>query len=176
MDSMDADKGKGQEDYGDAGQGAGDPKGPSGPTDDERRVLSLWKEGLVSQDPRYENKGLLLLAALAMTNPEFRSRLINDSESVLNELASNYSLPSGVKLKFYENTPETLNVVLPALGGGLAKRPPEFRELLRSRTSEASDSLFADDIDLGDWSLDSDRGDPDIRDSMNSGVVAVVVE
>src|SRR5689334_7542059 len=29
-------------------------------------------------------------------------------------------------------------------------------------------------IDLGDWSLDSDRGDPDIRDTMNSAPPIVV--
>src|SRR4051794_25278095 len=104
------------------------------PSEDELQVLRLWKQGLVAQDPRYERKGLLKLAALAMTDADFRSRLISDTQSILSELPPELSLPEGVELRFYENTNDTLHIVLPDLGAGLARRPAAFPELLRSRT------------------------------------------
>jgi hypothetical protein len=138
-----------------------------GKNDALRLVLRLWKEGHVTQDVRYENKGILKLISLSLTDQDFRNRLLSDTRGTLAEVPPGH-LPEGLELKFYENTPNTIHIVLPPLGGGLEHRSPRFQERLFSRTSEAGERLFADDIDLGDWSTDSDHGDPDIRDSMNS--------
>ncbi len=113
-------------------------------------LLRLWKESLVMQDTRYRAKALLRLAALAMTSEEYRARLVGDTQAVLSEMRLLDDLPEGVTLKFYDNTSDTLHVVLPPRTQELHDRPLPFRELLRSRTSQ--DSFLLDDIDLGDWS------------------------
>jgi hypothetical protein len=144
-----------------------EPAAALGPNDALRLVLRLWKEGHVTQDVRYENKGILKLVSSSLTDRDFRRRLLDDTPSALAEAPEGH-LPEGIELRFHENTADTLHVVLPPLGGGLEHRSPRFHDRLFSRTSTLHEALFSDDIDLGDWSLDSDRGDPDTRDSMNS--------
>jgi hypothetical protein len=116
---------------------------------DAKVLLRMWKESLVMQDTRYRAKALLRLAALSMVSEEYRTRLVNDTQAVLNEMRLLDDLPMGVTLRFHENTAETLHVVLPPRRQELDSRPPRFRELLRSRTSE--NSFLLDDVDLGDW-------------------------
>jgi hypothetical protein len=137
-------------------------------TGDEQRVLAFWKDGLTSIDPRYDTKALLKLGGVAMLDREFRTKLLNETEETLGYFTA-YPLPKGLTLKFYENTADTLHVVLPPFGGGLNERTPEFREALRSRTSGAL-FLARDDFDMGDWSdwsgnsVGPDHGDEGPRD------------
>jgi hypothetical protein len=148
------------------------------PTDDERRVVSIWRSTLAFHDPRFESKKLLKLVALAIRDEAIRERMLSDGDSVLDEFSARDSLLSGVTVEFYENTPEVLKVPLPPLGGGLEERTPAFRERLRSRTSDLQtlSAFFLDDEDLGDWDdhgggvdngAGADHPDPDTRDSAN---------
>jgi hypothetical protein len=133
----------------DAGDGAARPTGDAldvgaALSEEDRRILRLWRESLILQDPRYDSKAVLKLAARAMADEEFRSRLVNETDKVLEELYK----PEGTTLKFYDNTADTLNVVLPPRAGQMSGRPIAFREILRSRTSsELSESSFRDDFD-----------------------------
>lgn len=131
--------------------------------DGDWRVLRLWRESLVVQDPRYNSKILLKLVALAMADEQFRSRLINDTEGVLRDLHVNSDLPEGVTLRFLENTQNTLNVVLPPRAGELSNRATALREALRSRTSSTM-ALFKDDFDIGNFDSFDLFGDPEERD------------
>jgi hypothetical protein len=146
---------------------AAEPAARFGANDVLRLILRLWKEGHVTQDVRYDNKGILKLVSSSLTDSNFRYRLLNDTQRALAEVPAGH-LPEGIELMFHENTTDKLHIVLPQVGGGLEHRSPRFQERLFSRTSTATERLFADDIDLGDWSSDSDHGDPDTRDSMNS--------
>lgn len=157
----------------DAGTPADGKAQKHSPTEDELGTLRLWKEFLRSQDQRYGNKGLLKVVASAMGNNEFRSRLLLDPESILREVSSVYDLPEGVTLRFHENTPDTLHVVLPPLAG---EQSSALRDLLRSRTSSDL-HFFQDDIDLGDWTDPipgggTDRGDQTNRDSTDQPPIA----
>jgi hypothetical protein len=133
---------------------------------DDEQILRLWFESLALQDPRYDSKGIGGLAQLAMADEEFRSRLVNDTESLLEELDSKVHirahLPEGVTLKFFDNTADTLNVVLPSRSGVRIPHTPALREMLQSRTS--AEGLFQDNWNLGDAVLDNgdgrDKGDP----------------
>ncbi|NKK36321.1 hypothetical protein GFL72_16985 [Rhizobium leguminosarum bv. viciae] len=138
-----------------------------GKNDVLRLVLRLWKEGHLTQDVRYDNKGILKLVSLSLTDSDFRHRLLNNTQHTLAEVPAGH-LPVGLELKFYENTANTLHIVLPPVGGGLEHRSPRFQERLFSRTSTADMALSADDADIGDWSLDQDHGDLGARDHMNS--------
>lgn len=103
---------------------------------DDWRGLRHWYTSLAMQDPRLEEaKGLLKLVTLAMANDDLRSRLVHDTESVLNEFRAKLPLPDGVTLRFWENTSDTLHIVLPPRAGETSKRSAELRELLRSRTT-----------------------------------------
>jgi hypothetical protein len=116
--------------------------------DDDRRLILDWRESLTLQDPRYEDKGVLALAVLAMVNEDVRYRLLNDDlEGVLGDApAIRAQLPEGVTLKFVENSDDTLNVVLLPRPGEMGRRSIALRDMLRSRT--AAGSLFQDDYDL----------------------------
>ncbi len=126
------------------------PGEPRGLSDDQRAMLMVWREGLATQDRRLGSKPLLKLAARAMVDEAFRRRLITDTESVLAELGPDVQEPD-VTFVFAEQTPDTVTIVLPAVGGGLEGQAPELRERLRSRTSEGP-ILFntRDDWDFGD--------------------------
>jgi hypothetical protein len=130
--------------------------------EEDERVLRDWRESLILQDPRYKSKVLLKFAALAMVDEQFRSRLVNDTEGVLGELRSRADLPEGVTVKFYENTPGTLNVVLPPRGGEMSTRPAPLREQLRSRTANAE--LPFDDFNIGNFDSIDMFGDDDDKD------------
>jgi hypothetical protein len=116
--------------------------------DEDQRVLRVWRDGLVLQDPRLENKGVLKLAAIAMLDEDFRSRLVNDTEDVLKDIRSQLGIPESVTLKFFDITKDTVNIVLPPRAGSMASRPKPLRDVLKSRT--AAQSFFQDDFDLGD--------------------------
>src|SRR5437870_2336082 len=103
-------------------------------TDEDERVLRLWRENLVLQDPRYGSKALFTLAACAMADGQFRYRLVTDTQAILDELG----VPEGITLRFFENTEGTLNVVLPPSSGEMSERPVSLRDELSSRTSSQS--------------------------------------
>ncbi|MBF6333123.1 hypothetical protein [Nocardia transvalensis] len=136
-----------------------------GLSDDERRILRLWRENLFIQDARYESKVLLKLAMLSMADERFRARLLAEPDSVLRELPADTDLPENVTIRFLENTPTELNVVLPPRAEAFLARSDAAVFALRSRTET---SLFRDDADvgdpLGDWHGHIDFGDPHMRD------------
>ncbi|MFD8686319.1 hypothetical protein [Streptomyces sp. NPDC059651] len=131
---------------------------------DDVRGLRHWYTSLTFQDPRFEDgKGLLKLAALTMVHDDLRSRLVHDTESVLREFRTKLPLPEGVTLRFWENTSDTLHIVLPPRAGEMSERHPEVREVLRSRTQRDS-ALTRGDTGGGsyfgdDWAP-ADVGDP----------------
>ena len=131
--------------------------------EEDEQVLRTWRENLVLQDPRYKSKVLLKFAALAMVDEQFRSRLLNDTEAVLGELRSKADLPEGVTVRFFDNTPGTLNVVLPPRAGEMSSRPAPLREQLRSRTAD-SVGFFSDDFNIGNFDSIDMFGDDDDKD------------
>jgi hypothetical protein len=158
------------------GPGGGSSASAGGPnirdvlSEDDRNMLRLWRDGLSVVDPRYHMKGVLQLANHAMVDEQFRTRLVNDTDALLREVEPKLEpVPEGVTLRFFANTPDTLNVVLPPMIGEMDKRPAALRELLRSRTSEAV-AFGGDDFDFGNF-FDSgpapghaDGGDPHTAD------------
>lgn len=118
-------------------------------SDDDQNVLRLWRESLSLLDMRYHGKALLMLVARAMADDEFRSRLVNDTDAVLSEFEP--GLPDGLQARFLDNTPTTVNVVLPPRAGEMEKRPKALRDALRSRTAENAVELFQDDLDFGNF-------------------------
>ena len=116
---------------------------------------------------RGEHKGILKLVVLAMTDLEFRSRLINETDAVIAEFqALGWSYPENVQLNFYENSANTMNIVLPPPAGTLRSFPPAVRQLLRSGTREA---LLMDDFDMGDIRDNNDHGDTSALDGGGYG-------
>jgi hypothetical protein len=134
--------------------------------DEDEHVLHLWRDSLTLLDPRYKSKVVLKFAALAMSDPDFRTRLVHDTENVLREFRSNVDWPEGVSLRFVENTADTLHVVLPPRAGQTSYLPPPLREALRSRTDSAF-SLGNDDWDIGNTDSTDWDGDPDSADDPN---------
>lgn len=121
-------------------------------SEEDQLALRLWRENLSILDPRYHEKGLLMLVARAISDEEFRDRLVNDTDAILTE--SEVKLPDWMEVRFFHNTPTTVHVVLPPPAGEMEKRPVALRDSLRSRTAEGF-FLFNDD-----WNL-SDRGTKD---------------
>src|SRR5262245_10821399 len=76
-------------------------------SDEDKRVLRNWRDSLTLQDPRYHSKGILQVAQRAMSDEEFRTRLLNDTQALLRELQPK-ALPPGVTLMFLENTRNAL--------------------------------------------------------------------
>ncbi|MFL6075185.1 MAG: hypothetical protein ACJ73S_17455 [Mycobacteriales bacterium] len=122
-------------------------------TEDDRNVLHLWRESLTFLDDRYNDKVLLRLADRSMRDPEFRARLVDDAASVLAEIGA--SVMDGLRVRFFANTPDTVNVVLPPPAGEVRHRTSALRDALRSRTS--GDALFFLE---DDWNI-SDPGGAD---------------
>ncbi|WP_248959144.1 hypothetical protein [Sphaerisporangium perillae] len=135
--------------------------------DEDERLFRLWFESLVLQDKRYLNKGLAVLARMAMADEEFRARLVDDPDGALHGLRERLRLPAGVKLNFFDNTHDSLNLVLPPRAGDVRNRTHALREILRSRTTE-SDAFLSDDFDFyfnthsGGGPLDPESADPPI--------------
>ena len=131
--------------------------------DDDERALRLWRENLILQDPRYKSKVLLKFVAVSMADEQFRSRLVNDTDSILREFRAKVDWPEGLTLRFFENTEDTLNIVLPPRAGATSEQPSALRDVLRSRT--ASDAGFLkDDFDIGNFDSIDMFGDDDERD------------
>jgi hypothetical protein len=130
--------------------------------------LARWRDALIVESGhRGEHKGILKLVVLAMTDLEFRSRLINETDAVITEFqALGWSYPENVQLNFYENSANTMNIVLPPPAGTLRSLPPAVRQLLRSGTREA---LLMDDFDMGDIRDDNDHGDTSALDGGGYG-------
>ena len=72
-------------------------------------------------------------------------------------------------LLLFENTSNTLNVVLPPPSGEMSRRPARLRDVLRSRTEAlvSSPEGGADDYDL--FQDDFDFSDSGLRDSIIVG-------
>jgi hypothetical protein len=119
-------------------------------SDDDKALLREWRTALILQDHRYEPKMLMSLAALAMADPDFRSRLVNDTAAALDEFRDQLEFPDGYEFRFHENTQTTMHVVLPPPGGEAGKRPAALRRLLSSRTDETVVGVFSDDFNYAD--------------------------
>ncbi|MFG6200023.1 hypothetical protein [Nonomuraea sp. JJY05] len=152
-----------------------DEKGSPGSTrshnpvnEDDALALRNWFDSLSWQDPRYDNKFLLKLAALATGNDEIRQRLINDTDNLIREVRSSFYRAEdvrpdpleGVSVRFWENTPDTLHIVLPPRAGMAGELPERMRNALRSRTALPRESGHINDdaSDFGDWYNISNRG------------------
>ncbi|MBO2446634.1 hypothetical protein J4573_05995 [Actinomadura barringtoniae] len=116
-------------------------------SDEDQKALRVWRDALVVQDQRLENKGVLKLAAMSMVDEDFRSRLVNDPESVLKDVRAQMGIPESVALRFFDITMDTVNIVLPPRAGSMTDRPKPLRDLLQSRTAELS--FGGDDFDFG---------------------------
>jgi hypothetical protein len=116
-------------------------------SEEDQRMLRFWRENLSFLDSRYHEKTLLKLVARAISDEEFRDRLVNDTDAVLAEC--DLALPDGMEVRFFDNTPNALHVVLPPPAGEMEQRPVALRESLRSRTAEGF-FLFKDDFNLSD--------------------------
>jgi hypothetical protein len=137
-------------------------------SEEDEQLLAYWWQALLMQDGRCMDKKLILkMAARSMLDPQFRAGLVSDSERMLSELLpEDADLPSGVTLRFLENTEQVLNIILPRAMEGVAPADrPALRELLKSRTSDDS-SFFRDDFtdhgnagDLGPFLGGGDKGD-----------------
>jgi hypothetical protein len=116
--------------------------------EDDRNALRLWRESMTLLDGRYHDKILLRLVARSMNDEDFRSRLVDDAGAILDDLEP--GLPEGMEVRFFANTPTTVNVVLPPPAGEVEGRSSALRDALRSRTS--GDALFflEDDWDISD--------------------------
>jgi hypothetical protein len=124
---------------------------------EDQDVLRRWREFQIIHDTRLESKGLLELGALAMTNREFRSRLISDPDSTLRKFQEEFlPLPQNLSLTFLENSRSAANIVLPPPAGAVKNRPPALRDALRSGTNER----FLDD----DFDIPSYNGDKGMMD------------
>lgn len=124
--------------------------------EDDVRVLRLWRDSLVLMDPRMEDKGLLKVAARSMLDDEYRAQLVSGAEidGIVRTL-------DGTELRFVENTPDVLYVVLPPRSS--SNESGGIDALIVSRTS--GEALFTDDANFGDVFADpafgtADHGDP----------------
>jgi hypothetical protein len=129
---------------------------------EDTAALRRWREALILQSPYGEHKSILKLVAAAMTDEAFRTRLLTDTDAVITEFKRmGWTYPDDITIKFYDNTRDVLNIVLPPRAGAMKSRPPALREVLRS--GSATFSTF-DDFDHGNASFDNDHGDHTAND------------
>lgn len=123
-------------------------------TSEDEQLLMQWWQSQVAHDERLRDRKVVLkLVGRAMIDPEFRRALVADGERALADLVpEGDALPAGVRLNFLENTPDTVNIVLPQrVEDASEQHRPLLRELLRSRTADES-TFFQDDFrDHGNW-------------------------
>src|SRR5262245_44182619 len=106
-------------------------------SEDAQRRLQEWRITLWELDSRYEDKGLLMLAAAAMADPEYRARLIADPRSAMAELGVTVGFGEYTALRFIENSADSLTVILPPLAAEEA-RPTSVEAYLASRTEKVT--------------------------------------
>lgn len=111
-----------------------------------QRQLRNWQFTMWELDSRYDDKALLVLAAIAMADPEYRARLIADPYSVMSELGITTELGENTTLRFVENTADSLTVILPPSADQQETRPAELEEYLDSRLTKVAAS--GDDYDF----------------------------
>ncbi|PZG14829.1 hypothetical protein C1I95_20875 [Micromonospora craterilacus] len=120
---------------------------PSKLSDDAHRQLRDWRVTLWELDRRYEDKGLLALAAMSLADEEIRARLIRDPQSVMAELGITLQLPEHTTVRFVENTQDTLTVILPARLAEREQRPAGLDVHLASRLTTLK-AFLQDDFDF----------------------------
>ncbi|HEY7596611.1 MAG TPA: nitrile hydratase subunit alpha [Actinophytocola sp.] len=113
---------------------------------DAQRRLQDWRITMWELDPRYEDKGLFVLAAIAMADPEYRARLIADPRSVMAELGITVEVGENTTIRFVENTADSLTVILPPAVAEVA-RPTSVDEYLASRIVKVK-AFFQDDANF----------------------------
>lgn len=111
-----------------------------------QRQLRNWRFTMWELDSRYDDKALLVLAAVAMADPEYRARLITDPYSVMTELGITTELGENTTLRFVENTADSLTVILPPSVDQEDARPAQLEEYLDSRLTKVAAS--GDDYDF----------------------------
>ena len=104
-------------------------------SEEDQQALRIWREHNTILDPRYHEIALLALVARAISDGEFRDRLVNDTDALLDEC--DMTPPEGMEVRFFDNTPTTVNVVLPPVAGEIEARSGALRDSLKSRTEEA---------------------------------------
>lgn len=113
-------------------------------SDDAQRRLRDWQITLWELDSRYGDKGLLALAAISLADEESRARLITDPQNVIAELGITLELPESTTVRFVENTPNTLTVILPPRAAEEEARPAELDQYLESRPAKVTAFLRDD--------------------------------
>lgn len=126
-------------------------------TPEAERQLRNWRITMWELDRRYGDKGVLTVAGRAMVDEEFRTGLLTDSERVLTEFKSTVPLPEYPKLKFVENTPETLTVILPPRVDEMKEQSHELDAYLESRTTKV-DAFLRDNVNLTSYGNLGDQG------------------
>jgi hypothetical protein len=104
-------------------------------SEQDERLLTLLRLMGDVVDPRYEMKGIRLLVARALVDPELRSRALDDADAVLAELQGRVELPEDVRVRCVENTADYLTIVLPPRSESLPERSQKIRDFIFSRTS-----------------------------------------
>jgi hypothetical protein len=122
------------------------PPDVSALSEDAQRRLQDWRITMWELDSRYEDKGLFVLAAVAMADPEYRARLIADPQSVMVELGITLELGEYTTVRFVENTADSVTVILPPVVAQEA-RPKSVDEYLASRTIKVK-AFFQDDFNF----------------------------
>lgn len=161
--------GTGSDEKGLSGSKTDSTPGRNAVNEDDALALRTWFESLCWQDPRYDSKFLLKLAALAMGSDEKRRRLLSDADDLVREVRSHFDQAKGansdplegVTLRFWENTPDTLHIVLPPRAGVASELPNPLKDALRSRTSLPRTPRHSNDdayLDWGNFYDSYDRG------------------
>jgi hypothetical protein len=141
-------------------------------SDDDQRILRLWRQALSVLDARYEDKRLVRIAAQAMVDDELRAKVAQGdyvAEGEQSAPGEGEAEAGAVEVRFHVNTPETLHVVLPPRAGEIETQPVALRNDLRSRTASSDRGWFQDDFDISD----TGGADPPINLPLGDGVDSV---
>ena len=117
---------------------------------EDKRLLNLLRLMGEVVDRRYELKSIRLLVARALVDPEFRSRLVGDTDEILSELRGHSDLPENLRVRCVENSTHDLTIVLPPPSAALSEKSRTIRDFIVSRTSARLTSIVAgvDDNDI----------------------------
>lgn len=114
-------------------------------SEEDERILTVFRLMGQALDPRYEMKGIRLLVGRALVDPAFRARALNDADAALAEFRGEIELPENVHVHCVENSAYDLTIVLPPPSHSLNERSQTIRDFIFSRTS--SEEFAAGDDD-----------------------------
>lgn len=136
-------------------------------SEEDERLIALFRLMGEVVDPRYEMKGIRLLVGRALVDPAFRSRLLDDADAALVELRGYVELPENVHIRCVENSADYVTIVLPPPSESLSERSRTVRDFIFSRTAQdvAVAAVGVDDNDFlpfhSDFGQDAGTPTPD---------------